>query len=332
MVGAAAVMLIVASCASHGTTASPTPAADPSAIASSATAPAAATDLTVVAGQILTNGSAGNIQGTVRVAVRNNGPAVVDLVDLAVTLTSGVQPTGPAWTNCTGPDTDQTITCSEPAPAVGQSGDFTLGFAIDTSKVAIDGNHKDILPSVTVRPHGAVDTRSADNTVKLTMCTNGCAGPLDPAVAITGLPSTPALAVGGPAMEFTVTISNVSGQTYTNITPLVSLGHCSCTGGNTSPAPAGTLQLRQADGTWQTVQYVREGTGMDYLTQTQMPGLTLADGAMVSFTYRLSLNATQQPPVHNGGTIIDVTMVNLPDHTTRGTSPAAAVLLNVTGS
>src|SRR5215469_12835368 len=121
LVGVAAAMLVVASCASHVATASPTAAADPSAIASSATAPAAATDLTVVAGHILTNGSAGNIEGTARVAVRNNGPAAVDLVDLAVTLTSGVQPAGPAWTNCTGPDTNQTITCAEPGPAVGQS-------------------------------------------------------------------------------------------------------------------------------------------------------------------------------------------------------------------
>lgn len=160
------------------------------------------------------------------------------------------------------------------------------------------------------------------------MCTNGCTGPLDPAVAITGLPSTPTHAVGGPAIEFTITItiSNVSGQTYTNITPLVSLGHCLCTDGNTSPAPAGTLRLRQQDGTWQTIHYVHEGTGMDYLGQTQ-----LVDGATVSFTYRLSLNATQQPPVHNGQTGIDVTVVNLPDHTAQGTSPAAVALLYVTG-
>jgi hypothetical protein len=305
--------------------------ADPTAITSSATAPAAATDLTVVAGQILTNGSAGDIEGTVRVAVRNDGPATVDLVDLTVALTSGVQPTGPAWTNCTGPDTNQTITCAEPAPAVGQSRDFTLGFAIATSKLAIDSYRQPILPSIAARPHGATNAKSTGNTVTLTMCSNGCIVQ-HPAVAITGLPSTPTLAVGGAALEFTVTISNVSGQTYTNITPLVSLGHCSCTGGMTSPAPAGTLQLRQPDGTWQTIQCVREGTGMDYLGQTQMPGLTLVDGATVSFTYRLSLNATQQPPVHNGQTIIDVTIVNLPDHTARGTSPAADALLNVTGS
>jgi hypothetical protein len=175
---------------SPSTTASPAVTASPTVAASSATVPAATTDLTVTAGQIITNGSSGNIEGTVRVTVRNQGPAAVDRVDLTFPLTSGVQPTGATWTGCTGPDAHQTITCAEPAPGVGASRDYTFQFAIDTGKLSIGSNREPILPSVTVQPHGATDAKPADNTVTLTMCTNGCTGPFPSAGAVTGLPPT----------------------------------------------------------------------------------------------------------------------------------------------
>jgi len=52
-------------------------------------------------------------------------------------------------------------------------------------------------------------------------------------VTISGLPSHPALAVGRAPLHFTVTVRNATARTYRDITPLVSVGHCT---GNNSPA------------------------------------------------------------------------------------------------
>jgi hypothetical protein len=152
------------------------------------------------------------------------------------------------------------------------------------------------------------------------------------AVAVSGTPAQPSLAPGGPAIEFTVTLTNATGQTYRNITPIVSMGHCSCIGGPASPAPDGTLQLRQSGGTWLTIPYVRQGTGTDYLDQTQLPGITLAPGEDASFTYRLSLTAKQQAAIRDGQGSFEFTVVSLPAHTILDTGPVTTVTLTVTAT
>jgi hypothetical protein len=68
-------------------------------------------------------------------------------------------------------------------------------------------------------------------------------------------------------VQFTVTLRNGTDSTYRDITPLVSIGHCTCFSGEPVPvAPGGTLaELEPASGGWRPVYYDKEGTGMDYI-------------------------------------------------------------------
>lgn len=137
-------------------------------------------------------------------------------------------------------------------------------------------------------------------------------------VTVTGLPADPVLVFGGQPAKFTVTLRNGSGSTYRDITPLVSIGHCTCSTSPAGLAPLGTLaELDPFTGNWRTVVYDREGTGMDYLLANivQQPPFTLAPGATASFTFKLAFAplAAQQPSVvRTGQTSIDVTVVTVP--------------------
>jgi len=143
-------------------------------------------------------------------------------------------------------------------------------------------------------------------------------------VTITGLPADPVLVFGGQPATFTVTLRNGSGSTYRDISPLVSIGHCSCSTSGASLAPAGTLaELDPSTGNWHPVVYVTEGTGMDYLLAptVQQPPFTLAPGATASFTFQLAFAplADQRPSVvRTGLTSIDVTVVTVPSGKTAG--------------
>jgi hypothetical protein len=131
-------------------------------------------------------------------------------------------------------------------------------------------------------------------------------------VSITGLPSRLALAPGGPALVFTVNIRNGTRRTYSDITPVVALEHCTCVSTAAQPAPNGTLQeYSLVTGKWRTVSYDRVGTGMDYLNVVEQAPLTLHPGATLSFTFRVRLvAATRQPlAVHAGRTGLLVTVV-----------------------
>jgi hypothetical protein len=137
-------------------------------------------------------------------------------------------------------------------------------------------------------------------------------------VTITGLPADPVLVFDGQPATFTVTLRNGSGSTYRDITPLVSIGHCSCSTSPAALAPLGTLaELDSSTGNWHPVAYVTEGTGMDYLlgNVVQQPPFTLAPDATASFTFRLAFAALadQQPSVERTGqTSIDVTVLTVP--------------------
>ncbi len=61
-------------------------------------------------------------------------------------------------------------------------------------------------------------------------------------VSITGLSSRPALAPGGPALEFTVDIKNGTSRTYRDVTPVVAIERCTCVSTTKPPAPAGTCR------------------------------------------------------------------------------------------
>ncbi len=136
-------------------------------------------------------------------------------------------------------------------------------------------------------------------------------------VSIGGLTGT-TVAIGGNAIEFTVTVTNSTTHTFRDIAPNVAAGHCTCSDHPLAIAPNGTLAWRQADGTWQPIQYTHEAGGMDYANVQQVPGFTLAPGASRSFTFRMSFTAAPQVTYHNGQTSIDVTMVGLAGYSGSG--------------
>ncbi|MBC3843202.1 hypothetical protein GXW82_32350 [Streptacidiphilus sp. 4-A2] len=123
------------------------------------------------------------------------------------------------------------------------------------------------------------------------------------------------LTPGGAALDFEVTVHNGSGTGYTDIQPLISMGHCSCGGGGAAMMPQGTLKLwNTASGSWQTIPYDAEGTGMDFSFVDQISGVALAAGADETFRYQVALSKPAHP-VSNGSGTIDVTVQQLPAHT-----------------
>jgi hypothetical protein len=130
---------------------------------------------------------------------------------------------------------------------------------------------------------------------------------------VTGLDSNPTLTIGGSPIVFTVTITNRSAASYPMIAPLVAMDRCSCADGSLGMAPEGTLELRQPDGSWRAIPYVRIGGGMDYVAQTQVAGLSLAAGASASYTYRVSFKPATTRQFTSGTTRIEIDVVPVPN-------------------
>jgi hypothetical protein len=137
------------------------------------------------------------------------------------------------------------------------------------------------------------------------------------------------LVPGGPAVRFRVTVTNGSPRTYSNVLPLVSLGHCSCTA-NTM-FPAGSLQERESTtNVWLPIPYDVEGLGTDYLKVSEPGGIQLiSPGGVASFEYRVALNPATGAQLTRGTGAIDVTLIALPGHTPIGQSPAASARIDV---
>ncbi len=149
-------------------------------------------------------------------------------------------------------------------------------------------------------------------------------------VIIAGLPTRPVLAPGGAPLTFTVTLQNPGTRVFRGITPVVSMGHCACTGGPVALAPQGSLQQQDpATGRWHSVRYNPEGGGTDFLLVVQQPGITLAARSSVSFTFRVRFSRHQQRPLRGGATAIDVSVVQLPAHAPLGTVPTVSIPVQV---
>ena len=126
--------------------------------------------------------------------------------------------------------------------------------------------------------------------------------------------------LGGSAIEFTVAVTNNSDDTLRNLAPIVSLGHCSCTNAPVPTMPLGELRLRDAStGTWKTLFYDTEGSGMDYLLSSSAvptPPFDLQAGQSATFTFRLQLDPASanhlsgQYHLSNGTAAIDVSLVH----------------------
>jgi hypothetical protein len=146
---------------------------------------------------------------------------------------------------------------------------------------------------------------------------------------VTILSTSTGLVPGGSRVRFLVTVTNGSSQTYSNILPLVSLGHCSCTAN--SLFPAGQLQEREStSNVWQTIAYDVEGFGTDYLNVMQPGGIQMiSPGGIATFEYRVSLSPASSAQVTRGMGSFDVTLIQLPGHAQIGVSPAGSAPIDV---
>jgi hypothetical protein len=146
---------------------------------------------------------------------------------------------------------------------------------------------------------------------------------------VTILGTSTGLGPGGSRVRFLVTVTNGSSQTYSNILPLVSLGHCSCTAN--SLFPAGQLQEREStSNVWQTIPYDVEGFGTDYLNVMQPGGIQMiSPGGIATFEYRVSLSPASSAQVTRGMGSFDVTLIQLPGHAQIGVSPAGSAPIDV---
>jgi len=137
------------------------------------------------------------------------------------------------------------------------------------------------------------------------------------------------LVPGGPAVRFRVTVTNRSAQTYSNLLPLVSLGHCSCTANTLFPA--GKLQEREStSNVWQTIPYDVEGFGTDYLQVNEPGGIQLiSPGGVATFEYRVALKPATSAQVTRGQAALDVTLLTLPGHTPVGQAPSGSAPIGV---
>jgi hypothetical protein len=137
------------------------------------------------------------------------------------------------------------------------------------------------------------------------------------------------LVPGGSRVRFLVTVTNGSAQTYQDLLPLVSLGHCSCTANTLFPS--GTLQERASTSDfWQTIPYDIEGFGTDYLSADEPGGIQmLSPGGIATFEYRVSLSPATSAQVTRGTASIDVTLEALPRHAVIGRAPAASAAIDI---
>jgi hypothetical protein len=146
---------------------------------------------------------------------------------------------------------------------------------------------------------------------------------------ITIIGTTTGLVPGGAAVRFIVTATNQSTRTYSNILPLVSLSHCSCTA--STLFPAGTMQERESTtNVWQTIPYDVEGFGTDYLHVSEPGGIQeLPPGATATFEYRAALSPATSAQVTRGTGAFDVALIQLPSETQIGHSPAASASVDI---
>jgi hypothetical protein len=137
------------------------------------------------------------------------------------------------------------------------------------------------------------------------------------------------LVPGGAPVRFLVTVTNHSGLAYSNILPLVSLGHCTCT--KSTLFPQGTLRERESTSSvWQPIPYDVEGFGTDYLDVTEPGGIQqLSPGGTATFEYRVALSPASSAQVIRGTGAIDVTLIQLPGHTPAGPVPGASAPVDV---
>jgi hypothetical protein len=118
---------------------------------------------------------------------------------------------------------------------------------------------------------------------------------------------------GGPPIRFRVTLVN-NGADIAKVGMVVSLGHCSCGPPGASMMARGSMRMLdpQTD-EWVTVPYVREGTGMDYITENLVPPFRLSHGQTARYRLEMAVDAEQDMTITDGETSIGVTLTDPDD-------------------
>jgi hypothetical protein len=217
--------------------------------------------------------------------------------------------------------------CSSPSsPVAAPSAPASTAVALATSRPA--SNPAASPPAATPAP-----AATSSSTATAAPSAAAPATPAQPQGALTAkvtiIGGASGLVPGGPAVRFRVTVTNGSSQTYSNVLPLVSLGHCSCTANTLFPA--GLLQERASTtNIWLPIPYDVEGFGTDYLKVTEPGGIQMiSPGGAASFEYRVALSPATSAQVTHGRGSLDVTLIALPGHTPIGQSPAASAPIDV---
>ena len=111
---------------------------------------------------------------------------------------------------------------------------------------------------------------------------------------VSGLPTDPVLVFGGQPAKSTVTLRNGSDSTYRDISPLVSIGHCSCR--NTGAALALLERLRNWTRPGElALARLRRGRHRHgpSLRASATATVHTGPGATVSFTFRLAISPSR---------------------------------------
>ena len=137
------------------------------------------------------------------------------------------------------------------------------------------------------------------------------APPPDPGINATITPEgDTTLKLGGPPMRFNVSLDN-EGPDVPAVGLVVSMGHCSCGAPGASMMVGGIMQrLDPQTNQWVKAPYVRQGTGMDFITQNVVPPFALAHGQKVSYELEVALNADPSGEVPDGKGGVEVTLAN----------------------
>jgi hypothetical protein len=215
--------------------------------------------------------------------------------------------------------------CSSPSPAA-PSVPAHKAVALSTSPPA----SRPATPPAAATPTPAATTPPAAAAPASTAPATPAAQPGGALTAtVTILGGGSGLVPGGPAVRFRVTVTNKSAQTYSNLLPLVSLGHCTCTANTLFPA--GTLQEREStSNVWQTIPYDVEGFGTDYLKADEPGGIQLiSPGGVATFEYRVALKPATSAQLTRGQATLDVTLITLPGHTPVGQTPSGSAPIGV---
>jgi hypothetical protein len=123
--------------------------------------------------------------------------------------------------------------------------------------------------------------------------------------------------LGGPPIRFRITLVN-NGADIAKLGMVVSLGHCSCGPPGASMMAEGSMRMLDPQtNEWVQAPYVREGTGMDYITANLVPPFPLGHGQTATYEIEMAVDAEQDMTVTDGETSIGVTLTD-PDNPMEG--------------